>query len=40
MSCMHCKENRKRKMHNEWICKKCRYKWEEKFYGRIEKKNL
>jgi len=29
MLCMHCKENEESKMYNQYICKKCRVKWEE-----------
>ena len=32
MLCMHCKENEESKMYNQYICKKCRRKWEENPY--------
>ena len=36
--CMHCEEQKNKNLYNEWICKKCRKKWEDEFYDRINKK--
>ena len=35
--CINCKKSKDIVMYNKYICITCRKKWEDEFYGRVEK---